>query len=57
MLFPDLINKYCRPYNDPLVIIENNAEALCLTQLHYDIEYPNVFVQGMTKSTDTYHNE
>ena len=22
------------------------------TQLHYDIEYPNVFVQGMTKSTD-----
>ena len=22
------------------------------TQLHYDIEYPNVFVQGMTKSSD-----
>ena len=53
MLFPDLINKYCRPYNDSLVIIENNAEgSMVATQLHYDIEYPNVFVQGMTKATD-----
>ena len=53
MLFPDLINKYCRPYNEALVIIENNAEgSMVATQLHYDIEYPNVFVQGMTKSTD-----
>ena len=53
MLFPDLINKYCRPYNESLVIIENNAEgSIVATQLHYDIEYPNVFVQGMTKSTD-----
>ena len=53
MLFPDLINKYCRPYNEALVIIENNAEgSMVATQLHYDIEYPNVFVQGMTKATD-----
>ena len=53
MLFPDLINKYCSPYNEALVIIENNAEgSMVALQLHYDIEYPNVFVQGMTKSTD-----
>ena len=53
MLFPDIRNKYVRPYNDALVIIENNAEgSMVATQLHYDIEYPNVFVQGMTKSTD-----
>ena len=53
MLFPDLINKYCSPYNEALVIIENNAEgSMVELQLHYDIEYPNVFVQGMTKSTD-----
>jgi hypothetical protein len=53
MLFPDIINKYVRPYNDALVIIENNAEgSMVATQLHYDIEYPNVFVQGMTKSSD-----
>ena len=53
MLFPDIINKYVRPYNESLVIIENNAEgSMVATQLHYDIEYPNVFVQGMTKATD-----
>jgi len=36
-----------------LVIVENNAEGgTVATQLHYDIEYPNVFVQGMTKQED-----
>ena len=53
MLFPDLINKYCSRYNEALVIIENNAEgSMVATQLHYDIEYPNVFVQGMTHAKD-----
>jgi len=53
MLLPDMINKYVTPYNTPLVIIENNAEGgTVATQLHYDIEYPNVFVQGMTKQED-----
>ena len=27
MLFPDLISKYAKPYNEALVIIENNAEG------------------------------
>ncbi len=53
MIYPDLLNKYCKPYNDALVIIENNAEGgMVASQLHYDIEYPNVFVQGMTKAED-----
>ena len=53
MLFPDLIAKYTTPYNESLVIIENNAEGgMVATQLHYDIEYPNVFVQGMSKAED-----
>ncbi len=53
MLYPDLLNKYCRPYNEALIIVENNAEGgMVATQLHYDIEYPNVFVQGMTKADD-----
>ena len=53
LLFPDLINKYCSRYNESLVIIENNAEgSLVATQLHYDIEYPNVFTQGLTKAED-----
>jgi hypothetical protein len=53
MLFPDIINKYCKPYNDALVLVENNAEgAMVATQLHYDIEYPNVFTQGQLKAED-----
>ena len=53
MLFPDLIAKYSTPYNEALVIIENNAEGgMVATQLHYDIEYSNVFVQGMSKAED-----
>ena len=53
MLLPDIINKYVRPYNEALVIIENNAEgSMVATQLHYDIEYPNVFAQGLQKASD-----
>ena len=53
MLFPDIINKYAKAYNEALVIIENNAEGgMVATQLHFDIEYGNVFVQGQTKVDD-----
>jgi hypothetical protein len=53
MLLPDMINKYATPYNTPLVIIENNAEGgMVATQLHYDIEYENVFRQGQTRAED-----
>ena len=53
MLFPDLIAKYAKPYNEALVIIENNAEgAMVAQQMHYDIEYGNVFTQGMSKAED-----
>ena len=53
LLFPDIINKYVRNYNEALVIIENNAEGgMVATQLHYDIEYPNVFTQGQLKAED-----
>ena len=53
MLYPDIIYKYCMPYNESLVIIENNAEgSMVATQLHYDLEYPNVFVQGQLKAED-----
>ena len=53
MLFPDLLNKYCMPYNEALVIIENNNEgSMVATQLHYDLEYPNVFTQGLLKAED-----
>jgi len=53
MLFPDILNKYCLPYNEALIIIENNNEgSMVATQLHYDLEYPNVFTQGLLKAED-----
>jgi hypothetical protein len=53
MLFPDIINKYASAYNKALVIVENNAEgAMVANQLHWDIEYDNVFVQGVIKAED-----
>lgn len=53
LLFPDLIAKYCRSYNTALVIVENNAEgAVVCNQLHYDLEYDNVFVQGTSRADD-----
>ena len=45
--------KYGRAYNDATVIIENNNEgSIVASQLHYDLEYPNVFVQGQLKAED-----
>ena len=53
LLYPDLISKYGRAYNDATVIIENNNEgSIVASQLHYDLEYPNVFVQGQLKAED-----
>ncbi len=53
LLFPDIIGKYGRAYNDATVIIDNNNEgSMVASQLHYDIEYPNVFVQGQLKAED-----
>ena len=53
LLFPDIINKFVTPYNKPIVIIENNNEgAMVANQLHYDIEYENVFTQGFASAAD-----
>lgn len=53
LLYPDVIAKYCIHYNTALVIIENNAEgAVVAQQMHYDLEYDNVFVQGGLRLED-----
>ena len=53
LLYPDLMAKYGRAYNDATIIIENNNEgSIVASQLHYDLEYPNVFVQGQLKAED-----
>ena len=52
LLFPDIIYKYAKMYNDALVIIENNNQGqIVCNQLFYDIEYANVFTQSSVKSS------
>ena len=52
LLFPDIIHKFAKMYNDALVIIENNDQGqIVCNQLYYDIEYENVFVTSSVKST------
>ena len=52
LLFPDVIHKYAKMYNDALVIIENNNQGqIVCNQLFYDIEYENVFTQSSVKAS------
>lgn len=51
LLFPDIIHKYARTYNDAYVVIENNDQgAVVCNGLYYEIEYENVFVESSIKS-------
>ena len=50
LLFPDIIHRFAKMYNDALVIIENNDQGqIVCNQLFYDIEYENVFTQSSVK--------
>ncbi len=52
LLFPDVIHRYAKLYNEALVIIENNDQGqIVCNQLYYDIEYENVFTQSTVKSS------
>ena len=52
LLFPDIIHRYAKMYNDSLVIIENNDQGqIVCNQLFYDIEYEHVFTQSSVKSS------
>ena len=52
LLFPDIIERYARLYNDCLVIIENNDQGqIVCNNLYYDIEYENVFTQSSVKAS------
>lgn len=51
LLFPDIIYKYAKTYNNALVVIESNdAGQLVCNGLYYELEYDNVFVESMIKS-------
>ena len=52
LLFPDIIHRFAKMYNDALVIIENNDQGqIVCNQLFYDIEYENVFTTSSVKSS------
>ena len=51
LLFPDIIHKYARTYNDAYVIIESNDQgAVVCNGLYYDWEYENMFVESALKA-------
>jgi hypothetical protein len=50
MIFPDIIVKVARMYNEALVIIENNdvGQVVC-NDVYYEYEYENTFVESSVK--------
>jgi len=51
MLFPDIIYKYAKMYNDAYVVIESNDQgAVVCNGLYYDLEYENMFVESSIKA-------
>ena len=52
LLFPDIIHRFARMYNNALVVIENNDQGqIVCNQLFYDIEYENVFTMSSVKAS------
>jgi hypothetical protein len=51
LLFPDIIYKYAKLYNEAYVVIESNDQgSLVCNGLYYDLEYEHVFVESMVKA-------
>ena len=51
LLFPDIIYKYAKTYNEAYVVIESNdAGQVVCNGLYYDLEYENVFVESALKA-------
>lgn len=51
LLFPDIIFKYGKTYNNAWILIENNdsGQVVC-NGLYYDLEYENVFIESAVKA-------
>ena len=51
ILFPDIIYKFAKVYNNAYVIIESNDQgAVVCNGLYYDLEYENVHVESAVKA-------
>ena len=51
LLFPNVIYKYAKPYNDAYVVIESNDQgSVVCNGLYHDLEYENVHVESSVKA-------
>jgi len=51
LLFPDVIYKYAKTYNEAYVVIESNdAGQVVCNGLYHELEYENVFVESAVKA-------
>lgn len=51
LLFPDIIYKYAKTYNDAYVVIESNdAGQVVANGLYYELEYENTHVESVIKA-------
>ena len=51
LLFPNIIYKYAKSYNDAYVVIESNDQgSLVCNGLYHDLEYENVHVESAVKA-------
>jgi len=51
LLFPDIIHKYARLYNNAYVIVESNDQgSIVCNALYHDIEYENIHLESVIKS-------
>ena len=51
LLFPNIISKYAKPYNDAYVVVESNDQgAVVCNGLYHDLEYENVHVESSVKA-------
>lgn len=52
ILFPNIIAKTCKAYNNAYVVVENNDQGTVVCNgLYYELEYENLHVESLIKST------
>ena len=51
LLYPNIIYKYAKVYNDALVVVESNDQGVLVTNgLYNELEYENLFIESTVKA-------
>ena len=51
LLFPNIIYKYAKVYNDAWIVVESNDQGgIVCNGLYHDLEYENLFIESTVKS-------